>query len=135
MVLPAPRKPESTVVGSDRLAKFESADVICDLCSYGRNCGAEETAVEARSRLSKTLVQCLRPLLADVGDVQGFPLLNEQLRLGPHPAFIMGRAAMLSLGPAAGNLWGAQRAARLITQAITGVDVAHKTAGWTQTAH
>jgi hypothetical protein len=30
----------------------------------------------------------------------------------------MGRLATLTLGPAAGNLWGAQRAAERITEAI-----------------
>ena len=71
-------------------------------------------------------LRCLQPLLADVGDVQGLPFLDDHLRMGPHPAFMMGRAAMLTLGPAAGNLWGAQRAARRITRAITGVDLAAK---------
>ncbi|MDG1088330.1 FAD/NAD(P)-binding protein [Ilumatobacter sp.] len=75
-------------------------------------------------------LRCLRPLLADVGDVNGFPLLDKHLRLGPHPAFIMGRSTALTLGPAAGNLWGAQRAAHRITEAITGVDLSCKTATW-----
>jgi len=73
-------------------------------------------------------LRCLRPLLDDVGDVHGFPLLNEHLRLGPHPAYIMGRSALLTLGPAAGNLWGAQRGADRITQAITGVDLSCRSA-------
>ena len=77
-------------------------------------------------------LRCLRHLLADVAEVQGFPLLNEHLRLGPHPAFMMGRAATLTLGPAAGNLWGAQRAAERITQAITGHDLAAHRNTWIQ---
>jgi len=48
-------------------------------------------------------LRCLRPLLADVGDVHGFPLLTEQLQLGPHRAFMMGRSPTVTLGPAAGN--------------------------------
>ena len=75
-------------------------------------------------------LRCLQPLLADVATIEGFPLLNDQLRLGPHPAFLMGRPTMLTLGPAAGNLWGAQRAAHRIALAITGVDVLVQRRSW-----
>ena len=68
-------------------------------------------------------LRCLRPLLDDVVTQNGVPLVGDDLRLGPHPAFVMGRLAMAALGPAAGNLWGAQRAARRITDAIAGVDL------------
>ena len=34
----------------------------------------------------------------------------------------MGRTATFALGPAAGNLWGATRAAHQITKDITGVE-------------
>lgn len=68
-------------------------------------------------------LKCLHPLLADVPMLQGLPIIDERLRLGPHPAFVMGRLATLALGPASGNLWGAQRAAERITTSITGVDL------------
>ena len=68
-------------------------------------------------------LRCLRPLLADVPTLDGLPVIDARLRLGPHPISVMGRLATLPLGPAAGNLWGAQRAARRITRTITGVDL------------
>ena len=55
--------------------------------------------------------------------VHGLPITDDGLRLGAHPVHVMGRLATLTLGPAAGNLWGAQRAASRITKAITGVDL------------
>ncbi len=70
--------------------------------------------------------RCLAGLVADAPAVGGLPVTDENLRLGPHPVHVMGRLAMLTLGPAAGNLWGAQRAAMRITQALTGVDLQHR---------
>lgn len=68
-------------------------------------------------------LRATRSLLDDVPTHDGYPLVDERLQLGPHPVFVMGRLAMSALGPAAGNLWGAQRAARRIAQRITGVDL------------
>lgn len=68
-------------------------------------------------------LRALRPLLEDTVSIDGFPVVDERLRLGPHPAYVMGRLATVALGPASGNLWGAQRAAHRITEAITGVDL------------
>ena len=65
----------------------------------------------------------LANLAPDVPAVHGVPITDDGLRLGPHPVHVMGRMATLTLGPAAGNLWGAQRAASRITKAITGVDL------------
>ena len=70
--------------------------------------------------------RCLSDLLADAPLLAGLPITDENLRLGPHPVHVMGRLATLSLGPAAGNLWGARRAATRITRAITGVDFEHE---------
>lgn len=67
--------------------------------------------------------RCLRELAADVPSLRCMPITGTDLALGPHPIHVMGRLAALSLGPAAGNLWGAQRAAHRITRAITGVDL------------
>ena len=51
-------------------------------------------------------VRWLQPILDDIPIIDGFPLVDQSLRLGPHPIFVMGRAATFALGPAAGNLWG-----------------------------
>ena len=66
-------------------------------------------------------VRPLTGLLADVSVIDGYPVVGADLRLGPHPIHVMGRLATLELGPAAGNLWGAQRAAERITEAILDV--------------
>lgn len=68
-------------------------------------------------------MRCLSDLVADMGLVDGIPVTDEALRAGPHRVHVMGRLATIELGPAAGNLWGAQRAASRITRAITGVDL------------
>jgi len=65
----------------------------------------------------------LQPILEDIPIIDGFPLVDQSLRLGPHPIFVMGRSATFALGPAAGNLWGARHAARRITTAITGLEL------------
>ena len=70
--------------------------------------------------------RCLADLAADAPAIDGLPITDESLRLGPHPVHVMGRLATLALGPAAGNLWGAQRAATRITRSITGVDLEHE---------
>ncbi len=69
-------------------------------------------------------MRCLHSVLEDIPVVDGFPLVDQSLRLGPHPVFIMGRSATYALGPAAGNLWGARHAANRIATAITGVELA-----------
>ena len=68
-------------------------------------------------------MECLRPVLKDVSFIDGFPLVDSSLRLKPHPIYVMGRSATFALGPAAGNLWGATRAAHRITRDITGVEL------------
>ena len=71
--------------------------------------------------------RALEPVLPDIATVAGLPVCDRDLRTGRHPIHVMGRLATLTLGPAAGNLWGAQRAARAITRAITGVDLEYDT--------
>ena len=68
-------------------------------------------------------LRCLTDLAQDVPIIDGLPVTDEALQLGPHPVHVMGRLATLTMGPAAGNLWGAQRAANRITRHITGVDL------------
>lgn len=65
----------------------------------------------------------LQPILEDIPIIDGFPLVDQSLRLRPHPIFVMGRSATVALGPAAGNLWGARQAAQRITTAITGLEL------------
>ena len=70
-----------------------------------------------------TAHRALEPVLPDIATIAGLPVCDRDLRTGRHPIHVTGRLATLTLGPAAGNLWGAQRAARAITLAITGVDL------------
>jgi cation diffusion facilitator CzcD-associated flavoprotein CzcO len=66
------------------------------------------------------------PLLDEVRNhrpattVEGWPVLDDQLRWPDSTIFVTGRLATLRLGPAAGNLWGARVAASRIADAITG---------------
>lgn len=68
-------------------------------------------------------LRCLEPLLPDVATMDGLPVTDDDLRIGMHPVHVMGRLAIHTLGPAAGNLWGARQAALRITRAITGIDI------------
>lgn len=68
-------------------------------------------------------MRCLRTVLPDIATIDGYPVTDDDLRTGRHPIHVMGRLATLTLGPAAGNLWGARHAAHRITRAITGIDV------------
>lgn len=67
--------------------------------------------------------RALAGLVPDHPVVEGLPVVGPDLELGSSRVHIMGRLATLALGPAAGNLWGAQRAARQITHTVTGVDL------------
>ena len=71
-----------------------------------------------------TALRCLADLVADEPVIDGYPIIGPDLRLGSHPIFLMGRIATVQLGPAAGNLWGAQRASERITEAVVGHPVA-----------
>ena len=64
----------------------------------------------------------LHPILENVSFVDEYPVLDRSLRLKPYPIYLMGRSTTYALGPAAGNLWGATRAAHRITTDITGVE-------------
>ena len=68
-------------------------------------------------------MECLRPFLHDITFIDGFPVTNNSLRLCEEPIYVMGRSATFALGPSAGNLWGATRAARRIATDITGVEL------------
>ena len=68
-------------------------------------------------------MECLRPFLHGITFVDGFPVTSNSLRLGQNPIYVMGRSATFALGPSAGNLWGATRAAKRIAADITGVEL------------
>ena len=68
-------------------------------------------------------LRCLEPLLPDIATIGGLPVTDDDLRVGMHPVHVAGRLAIHTLGPAAGNLWGARQAALRITRAITGIDI------------
>lgn len=91
--------------------------------SEGESIETERVWLATGTTPDLSAMRCLEPLLPDIVTIDGYPLTNDDLRVGPHPVHVMGRLATLTLGPAAGNLWGAQRAARRITTAITGVDL------------
>lgn len=55
--------------------------------------------------------------------VDGIPVLRQDLCLGRRSMYLTGRLAAIELGPAAGNLWGARVAALRITRAVTGFDL------------
>ncbi len=65
------------------------------------------------------------PALADLDleSVDGYPLLDPDLCLRGTRVHVVGRLAAPTIGPAAGNLWGARVAARRITRSITGIDL------------
>lgn len=68
-------------------------------------------------------LQCCEPLLPNITTIGGLPVTDDHLRVGACPVHVMGRLATHTLGPAAGNLWGARHAARRIAQAIAGIAV------------
>jgi cation diffusion facilitator CzcD-associated flavoprotein CzcO len=65
------------------------------------------------------------PALAelDVESVDGYPVLDPDLCLRGTRVHVVGRLAAPTIGPAAGNLWGARVAARRISRAVTGIDL------------
>ena len=63
----------------------------------------------------------LRTVIDD--HIDGFPLIDPNLRVRGRDVYMTGRLALMELGPAAGNLWGARTAARRITRALTDVDL------------
>jgi hypothetical protein len=120
--------------GEGRIEILESTEVVSAQVSSPRGCILElnngETAYSDRvwlatgTQSSLQSMRCLHSVLDDIPVIDGFPLVDQSLRLGPHPIFVMGRSATFALGPAAGNLWGARHAAHRITAAITGIELA-----------
>ncbi len=69
----------------------------------------------------RALCSVARSVAAEV--VDGYPVLDPDLRVPGTSAHVVGRLAAPTIGPAAGNLWGARVAARRITRSITGIDL------------
>ncbi|MEM9518842.1 MAG: NAD(P)-binding domain-containing protein [Actinomycetota bacterium] len=89
----------------------------------GRRVVADRLWLATGTTADITSLRALEPLLPDIAVIDGIPVVDDHLRAGLHPVYMMGRLAMLTLGPAAGNLWGARHASRRITEAITGIRV------------
>jgi len=89
----------------------------------GKKASSDKVWLATGTQSSFESVRWLQPILKDIPIIDGFPLVDQSLRLGPHPVFVMGRSATIALGPAAGNLWGARHAARRIATAITGIEL------------
>lgn len=90
---------------------------------------ADETSIDAdrvwlatgsqphiRADRITTTLQRTHPTLV----VDGWPVLDRHLRWPGTNVHLLGRLAMLSLGPAAGNLWGARTGATRIATLATG---------------
>jgi hypothetical protein len=67
--------------------------------------------------------RCLAGRATRPATVGRLPCLDDHLRIPGTPIHLLGRLAMLSLGPAAGNLWGARVGARRIVASVTGSEV------------
>ena len=65
-----------------------------------------------------TASRYLDDVIADLPVVDGYPIIDDSLRLPRLPIFVTGRLTTSILGPAAGNLWGAQRAAQRIARQV-----------------
>lgn len=88
----------------------------------------DSTAIEAdRCWLATGRTPVLDPALDHVGvdTVGGYPVLDPTLRVRRTHIHVVGRLAAPTIGPAAGNLWGARVAARHITRSITDIDLDH----------
>lgn len=83
--------------------------------SDGSNVAPDRIWLATGTAPSLGATRMLEPLLPDVPTVDDHPVPGPDLRLGPWPVHVTGRLAMVALGPAAGNLWGARMAARAIT--------------------
>ena len=123
------------LIDDDRLHQYEgcgvrAADVASEGCCVlalddGRTVEVDEVWLATGSTPDLGVARCLGDLVADVELIDGIPVTDDNLRIGPFPIHVMGRLATLTLGPAAGNLWGAQRAANRIVRAVTGIDLEH----------
>ncbi|MEM8708393.1 MAG: FAD-dependent oxidoreductase [Actinomycetota bacterium] len=108
----------------DPIEVAEAADTTCRLIlRSGSSVEADGIWLATGTTPDLRALRALEPVLPDIATVDGLPVPDDGLRIGRHPIHVMGRLAMLRLGPASGNLWGARVAARRITTAITGVEV------------
>ena len=104
-------------------AKFISPHRFELSLSDGNQLDVDQVWLATGTHSSLHAMECLRPFLHDITFIDGFPVTNNSLRLCEEPIYVMGRSATFALGPSAGNLWGATRAARRIATDITGVEL------------
>ncbi len=119
-------------LGHDRLTIHEGAQVLgaaptpdgyCLELTSGEPIRPNRVWLATGTTPDLSALRCLEPLLPDIATIGGLPVTDDDLRVGIHPVHVMGRLATHTLGPAAGNLWGARQAARRITRAVTGIDI------------
>ncbi|MDY7103240.1 MAG: GTP-binding protein [Actinomycetota bacterium] len=91
------------------LCADDGASVVADRCWLATGTRPDLAACRA-----------LGELLDDIATIDGYPIPDRDLRIARWPLYVAGRLATIELGPAAGNLWGAMRAADRISAAITG---------------
>lgn len=99
--------------GSTQVVLADGSSVWCD-----------HAVAAVGSRVDVRADPVLGPLMELGGwpTLRGFPLLDGALRLPGSEIHLVGRVATIELGPAAGNLSGARRAARRIAAQMAGVD-------------
>ncbi len=108
--------------GAEILGAAPTPDGYCLGLATGESISAHRVWLATGTTPDLGALRCLEPLLPDVAAIGGLPVTDDDLRVGVHPVYVMGRLATHTLGPAAGNLWGARQAAQRITRAVTGVD-------------
>ena len=101
-------------------AEFDSSSRLCLMLNNGAAVLADRLWLATGGIPDITASRYLDEVIADLPVVDGFPIIDDSLRLPNRPIFVTGRLATSVLGPAAGNLWGAQRAAQRIANRIAG---------------
>lgn len=99
-------------------AEFDSSSRLYLMLNNGAAVLADRLWLATGGIPDITASRYLDEVIADLPVVDGFPIIDDSLRLANRPIFVTGRLATSVLGPAAGNLWGAQRAAQRIANRI-----------------
>ena len=105
------------------LGAAPTSDGYCLGLANGESIRANRVWLATGTAPDLSALGCLEPLLPDIARIGGLPVTDDELRVGVHPVHVAGRLATHTLGPAAGNLWGARQAAQRITRAVTGIDI------------
>ncbi len=107
------------IVGPVEACRFD--DGVGEVHVAGRSLAADRCWLATGTRPDVHVDAALAGLVEQ--HIDGFPVVDRHLRVGSAPLHVMGRLAMMEIGPAAGNLWGARTAARRITWALMGIDL------------